>query len=255
MSKIVLLPPHIPPFIGIFGVSGSGKTTACQKLMELPTTLYIIAEIGLKRPAFATGCTIVELVDPASLSAVIEEQLATGKFNALIVDTYSSVLSRYESDHVITSSNTQDAWGKYGQFHIQSIGYLSELANSGYNVVVLNHKQDLVDKDGNVTRSTLPIKGALKSVGIEATFNMMLQVSIIDPAIAAAYPNPALIITDRQKRRGRAHCFQLEAEDGDLNPLIKIPDGLYEDDPMYVNANVLDLIKRLARNNKAALGK
>ena len=252
MSKIELLPPHIPPFIGIFGVSGSGKTTACQRLMELPTTLYIIAEIGLKRPAFATGCTIVELVDPASLSAVIEEQLATGKFNALIVDTYSSVLSRYESDHVLTSSNTQDAWGKYGQFHIKSIGYLSELANAGFNVIVINHKKEIYDKEGNLLRSTLPLKGAMANYGVEATFNIMVECCTLDPISIAAFPNPHLVITPREQRQQVKHCFKLEADIGDLSPLIKIPTQLYGEDSLVVNADTLRLVKLIAKNNKAA---
>lgn len=250
--SIILKPAHIPPFIGLFGVSGTGKTTACQKLMELPTTLYIIAEVGMKRPTFPTGCTLLELPDSATLVSTISEELTQKSYNTVIVDSYSACISRYETDHVISATNTQDAWGKYGQYHVACIGYLSELANAGFNVIVINHKKEIYDKEGNLLRSTLPLKGAMANYGVEATFNIMVECCTLDPISIAAFPNPHLVITPREQRQQVKHCFKLEADIGDLSPLIKIPTQLYGEDSLVVNADTLRLVKLIAKNNKAA---
>lgn len=237
-----------PKGLLICGGSGDGKSTSLRELANAPDkgkgVLYINAEGGKPLP-FKHNFKEVTIDDPYEVCNLIEQVNENpGKFHTIIIDTISFLMNRFESVHVIGSSNTMAAWGDYGQF-FPSLMY-DYVAKATVNVIMLGHLDTVIDDAGN-SKSAVPVKGALARNGLEAYFTTVInarKVSLKEIAKEGA-ESPLLNITKREESMGFKHVFQTQTTAKTLGDRIRSPFGLFSDEEVFIDNDITLVIKRL----------
>ena len=101
----------------ICGESATGKSAALRNLEDPEKWLYLNCEAG-KRLPFKSKFEVKRIVDPYQVMEAGDFMLQNPEQfpGGLIVDTSTFLMDMMESQYVLTSSNTQKAWGEYSQF-------------------------------------------------------------------------------------------------------------------------------------------
>lgn len=86
--------------------------------------------------------------------------------HTIVVDSLTYLLDMYESVHVLTATNTMQAWGNFSQY-FKNLMQLY-VARSSKNVVFIAHTRDDLNESDMVMETAVPVKGALKNNGIES---------------------------------------------------------------------------------------
>lgn len=236
-----------PKSVLICGESGAGKSSSLRNLRGQEGVLYINCEGGKPLP-FKNKFKRVTIDDPMEIFDLFEQLIAdtTGRFHTVVIDTISFMMNRFESVHVLNSSNTMAAWGHYGQF-FPKLMYDYVAKYQGY-VIMLGHLDANLNEDTGKWDYTVPVKGALKKNGLEAYFTTVVnarKLSIKDIE-KDAQQGGLLTVTPRDLDLGYKHVFQTRTTKATVGDRIRSPFGLFEDGETYIDNDAQLLIDQLA---------
>lgn len=229
----------------IAGESGSGKSASLRNLRGQEGVLYINCEGGKPLP-FKNKFKRVTIDDPVEIFDLYQQVIDNpGRFHTIVIDTVSFMMNRFESVHVIGSSNTMAAWGNYEQFFKQLIyEYVAKF--EGYSIM-LGHLDAVLDESTGKYAYNVPVKGSLKKNGLEAYFTTVVvaKKATIKEIEKDAEEGKLLTLTDRDKNVGYKHVFQTRTTKATVGDRIRSPFGLFSDEETYIDNDAQIVIDQL----------
>jgi hypothetical protein len=99
----------------IGGFSGVGKSASLRNIRHQDKWLYLNTEAG-KRLPFQNKFQNFRITDPYQVHEAFDYGTNNADVHGIIVDSLTFLMDMFESQYVLTSSNTMKAWSDYGQF-------------------------------------------------------------------------------------------------------------------------------------------
>lgn len=244
-----------PKSILICGETGHGKSVSLMPMADREDVLYFNCESGKPLP-FKNKFHREVITDPADIIGFLEElyemqegigdhEEGSNPFNICVIDTVSFMMDMFEAVHVIGAADTQKAWGEYGQF----FPYLMNLtAKLDMFFIFLGHLDSYLDEEEGIMKHKVPVKGAMAKKGIESRFTTVIYVKkmkVKDILKGIDAPSEMLDITKKEETKGYKHVFLTDSDKNTLGGRIRTPIGMFTDDELYIDNNVLHVLRRL----------
>ena len=233
----------------ICGLSGSGKSTSLRTLKNQPKTLYLNCDGGKDIP-FANQLKNVVVNDPLKVLEYYKriEKDKSRVFETVVIDTISFLMDMYEHKYVSNATNGMKAWAEYHNY-FKSLMY-NHVAKTYVNTVFLGHLDTYLNEETGVMMSSVPVKGALKKVGIEAFFTTVLEAKTIKLSelqnhIDSTGTSPLLNITEDEELSGYKHVFQTRIVKTSTGSRVKSPWGMFNRAETYIDNDVQMVLDRM----------
>ena len=227
----------------VCGESGHGKSASLMGLADRDDVLYLNCEGGKPLP-FKNNFTRKVITDPAQVykfyDAVKNGNTGGKTFNIIVTDTLTFLMDQFESQYVLPAHDTMKGWSNYQEFAKNLM--LKHVAESPAFSVFLAHVNVDISESGD-RRAFVPVKGALKTKGLEAFFTTVVSATRI--ATKELTENDLLNITEDEEMLRMKHCFQTRVTRNTISDRIRSPMGLFSKDETYIDNDVSLVIQRL----------
>lgn len=228
----------------IEGRSSVGKSASLMGLPNPERVAYLNCENG-KRLPFASKFQQKTVTDPLQVPSSIDALKGHPDYDIIVVDSLSFLLQMYESQYVLTSSNTQKAWGDYFQFFANMMQ--QSVANSDKTIIFTSHVADVYNDSEMINEVKAVAKGALNKIGVEAYFSCIIAAKRMKVKDLAPYEegNELLNITPKERALGVKHVFQTQITADTVNEKMRGPLGMWSDQETFIDANAGLVLQRL----------
>jgi len=149
----------------------------------------------------------------------------------------------YESVYVINSANTMKAWGDYAQYCKNLMQQY--VVRSTKNVILIAHTKSDLNEAEMVMETYVPIKGALKGVGLESFFSIVIASKKVPLKVLKDYSSPLLNVTPEDEALGYKYVFQAKLTKDTVNERLRGPLGLFSTQETYIDNNMQLVLNRL----------
>lgn len=149
----------------ICGYSATGKSASLRNIRDQDKWLYLNTEAG-KRLPFKNKFQSYRISDPYQVIEAFDYGTDNPDVKGIIVDSLTFLMDMYETQYVLTASNTMKAWSDFNQFFKQMMQEKVVVFNKP--VIFIAHVSDILDEKNMEMKTSVPIKGALKNQGVEA---------------------------------------------------------------------------------------
>lgn len=225
----------------ISGKSATGKSASLANLKNPEGVMYLNCENNKKLP-FRAKFLQLNVTDPFMVYQAFEEAEQMPDVHTIIVDTLTYLMDMYETQHVLTSSNTMKAWGEYAQFFKKLM--TQYVAKSTKNVIFLAHTSDVMNDNDMINETLVKVKGSLMNQGIESYFSTVLSTKKV-PLKALKDKNALLDITEEEEALGFKYVFQTRLTKETVNERMRSSMGMWDSTETYIDNSVQLVIDRL----------
>lgn len=227
----------------ICGLSGSGKSASLRNIRNQDRWYYFNAEAG-KRLPFKNTFQDFRITDPYQIQEGFDHATANrADVDGIIIDTMTFLMDMYETQYVLTSAKTMQAWGDFAQYFKQIMQ--QKVVQFDKPVLILAHTREDLDEKAMEMRTAVPIKGALKNNGVEAYFSTVVATKKIQIKELEAYANDLLTITEEDEMLGYKHVFQTRLTKATVGERIRSPMGLFTREQTYMDNDAQLLLDHL----------
>lgn len=228
----------------IAGESGTGKSASLKEIEEQDKWLYLNSEAG-KRLPFRNKFDAKRIEDPWQVHEAFDYATndAPNEYRGIIIDSITFLMDMFESQYVLTASDTQKAWSQYAQFF--KVLMQEKVVKFAKPVIILGHTKDQLDEKEMAMKTSVPIKGALKNQGVEAYFSTVVATKKVSIKELENFQNDLLTITDEDKELGYKHIFQTRLTKKTVGERIRSPMGLFDKSQTYMDNNAQLLLDHL----------
>lgn len=226
----------------IGGKSAAGKSASLMGLKNPEGVLYLNCESGKKLP-FRSRFVEKIITDPMQVYEGFDWAETQPQIHTIVVDTVTYLLDMYESNYVLGSANTMQAWGQFAQYFKALMQQY--VARSTKNVIFLAHTADTLNEGEMVMETKVPVKGALKNNGIESYFSCVLAAKKVPLKALKDYGSDLLTITPEEEALGFKYVFQTKLTKETVNERLRGPLGLFDTKETFIDNNLQLVINRL----------
>ena len=222
------------------GKSAVGKSFSLRGIEDPKGVLYLNCESGKKLP-FKSQFVEQTIVDPLQIYEWFNFAETQPKCHTIVVDSLTFMMDMYESVHVLTATQTMQAWGQFAQFF--KVLMQNYVARSTKNVIFTAHTFEPNTPGDQETY--IQMKGSLKNNGIEAYFSLNIGAKKVPLRALAEYKNDLLTITPKEQLVGFKYVFQTDLTKETVNERLRGPIGLFTQQETYIDNNVQLVLNRL----------
>ena len=222
------------------GYSAGGKSASLRNLKDPEGVMYLNCEAGKKLP-FKNLFKSFNITDPLQIYQAFEEAENMDNTHTIVIDSVTFLMDMYETLHVLTSSDTQAAWGKFQQYFKKLMQHY--VAKSTKNIIFTAHIYSEVKKMEMVT--SVPIKGALKKNGVEAYFSTVIYAKKLDIDDLEEYKNDLLTITPKEEGLGFKYVFQTSLTKETVHERIRSNMAMWKDEETFIDNDMQLVLDRL----------
>ena len=231
----------------IAGMSAAGKSASLRNIPNQENWFYMNTEAGKKLP-FRNKFQNFRITDPWEVIQGFD--WATDPENpnppeGIIVDSLTFLMDMFESQYIVGSASTMAAWGAYNQFFKTLMQ--DRVIKFGKPVIFTAHVKDDYDEKNLETKTSVPIKGALKGNGVEAYFSCVVGAKKITIKELEKFGSDLLQISDEDKELGYKHVFQTRITKGTTGERLRSPMGLFTKAQTYMDNDVQMLLDHLRK--------
>jgi hypothetical protein len=224
----------------VMGRPNTGKTTSLRNL-DQKNMVYLNTD--LKETPFKDRFMVsAEISDAYSLLDYIAEIEANPDVTGAVLDTITFLMSMYERQYVINSSNTQKAWGDYGNFYRDVIHAIKSGTKS---YAILAHEDSQLNEQNMSMETRVPIKGSVGKTGVEADFTTILSTKQMPIKKLAGIENDLLTITDQEREDGVKYVFCTRITKDSVGEKMRAAMGLWKKEELYIDNDLSLVFKRL----------
>lgn len=218
--------PTNDQLILIAGEPATGKSASLMNIKGKDKWYYFNTESGKKLP-FKNDFREIIITDPKAVLNYMDQLTANiDKVNGVIIDSVSFLMEQYETRYIYNSTDSRGAWGDYQQFFKQLLQ--DKIANFKKPVIITAHNRTERDGDSLVnSKTSVPVKGALKNIGIEAYFSLIVVSKIVSLVDLEPYQSELLNITPDDELVGYKHVFQTRVTKDTVGINIRSPMGMF----------------------------
>lgn len=230
------------PFVVVLsGKSGTGKSSSLEGLKDHSKVLYLNCENGRALP-FKSSFKEVTITHPEQVIEYITKAKASDKFSTIVIDSLTYLMDMYESKVVLTSSNTQKAWGDYAQFFKR---LMATVADCNKQIIFTAHSYSQYNESSMEFETFIPVKGALAKQGIESYFSVVISPKKETITKLEDYQSKLLTITEDEEELGFKHTLQTRITKDTVNERIKSPKNMFAKNETYIDGNIQLVLDRL----------
>lgn len=226
----------------IGGESGSGKSTSLMNLKNHEKVMYLNCESG-KRLPFRNKFKGFTITDPYQVLEAFDHAANNPDYDTIVIDTLTFLMDMFESQYVINSPNTMQAWGQYQQFFKTLMQ--DKVASSDKSVIILAHTRSEYDEKDLGMKVNVPVKGSLKNNGIEAYFSCVVATKKVSLKDLEDYRSDLLHITEQDQMLGYKHVFQTQLTKATIGERIRSPMGLFSMKQTFIDNDAGMLLDHL----------
>ncbi len=226
----------------IGGKSTTGKSASLKNIENPAGVMYLNCEAGKKLP-FKSKFQEHTITDPLQIFEAFQHAETMPDVHTIIIDTLTYLLDMYESLYVYNSANGQKAWSDFQQYFKTLMQ--SYVAKSTKNVLFLAHTADSLNESEMAVETKVPVKGALKSNGIESYFSVVLATKRVPLKVLKDFASPLLIITPEEEALGFKYVFQTRLTKDTVYERIRGPLGMFATNETYIDNNMQHVLTRL----------
>ena len=231
----------------IEGVSASGKSLSLSHLRNPEGVIYLNCEN--KRLPFKPGkLECYNITDPFQVYEGIEYADKTPAVHTVVIDTLDFLMTMFETNIIKKAVNGQKAWGDYFTFFQELMQV--RVANSTKQFIFLAHAFTTLDEEAMMKVTSVPVKGALKNLGVESYFTTVVMSKQVPLRIVDNYKNPLLTVSDDDKERGVKYVFQTRMTKESAGEKIRSPQDMWTKDETFIDNNIQHVLDRLAEYYK-----
>lgn len=226
----------------IGGESGTGKSVSLRNLPNHEGVMYLNCEAGKKLP-FKNKFKQFIITDPYEVHQGFDHAHGNPDFHTIVIDTLTFLMDMFESQYVLPSTNTMQAWGQYAQFFKTLMQ--EKVASSDKNVIILAHTKAELNEEQMEMRTAVPVKGSLKNNGIEAYFSTVVATKKVSMKALEGCDPALLHITDEERELGFKHVFQTRITKDTKGERIRSPMGMFTPAQLYTDNDAGMLLQHL----------
>lgn len=216
----------------IAGQSTMGKTASLRNIRNQPKWMYLNSEAG-KRISCKNTFDSYRISDPLEVLEGFDYAINEPSVEGIIIDSLTFLMDMYESQYVLTAANRQTAWNDYQQF-LKTI-MQDKVIKFSRPVIIMAHTLDVYDEASMSMKTAVPIKGALKGVGVESFFSTVVGAKRLPIKDLAPYSNPYLNITDMEKMLEFKYVFQTQPTKKTAGERIRSPMGMFTMEQTFID--------------------
>jgi hypothetical protein len=226
------------------GKSAAGKSTSLMNIQNPEKWWYLNCEAG-KRLPFKAGFKQFVITNPKQVPEAFAEAEKHPDVEGIIIDSLTYMLDMFESMYILAPdvTNGMKAWGDFAQF-FKSLMQQS-VARSSKNVVFTAHTLDSHNESEMVMETKVPVKGSLKSNGIESYFSVVLAAKKMSLKQLEKYQSDLLVITPQEEALGFKYVFQTQLTKETVNERLRGPIGLFSVEETFIDNDMQKVFDRL----------
>lgn len=227
----------------ICGYSATGKSASLRNLRNQEKWIYVSTETGKQLP-FKNKFKTVKLEDPTHILNIFDDAIShPDACEGIIIDSLTFLMDMFESQYVLTASDTRKAWSSYSQFFKTIMQ--DKVLKFGKPTLILAHTQDYVDEATMEVKTCVPIKGALKGVGVESFFTNVIGTKRVNINDLESYKNDMLHIEPEEEAIGVKYVYQCRLTKKTLGERIRSPMGMFSTNETFIDSNAQILLDHL----------
>lgn len=226
----------------LVGPSAVGKSASLRDITDHPGVMYLNCEAGKKLP-FKNKFEPLIITDPYTVLQAFDEAENMPQIHTIVVDSLTFLLEMYESIFVHGQADGRAAWGNFAQFFKTLMQ--DKVANSTKNVIFIAHTLESYNPTEMTTEIKVPVKGALKNVGIESYFTSVIAAKKVRLVDLETFKNPMLTITPDDEALGFKYVFQTKLTKGTTNERLRGPMGMWNANETFIDNNMQYVLTRL----------
>lgn len=226
----------------LVGKSATGKSASLRDILNQEGVLYLNCEAGKKLP-FRSKFLEKTVTDPLQVYEGFDYAETRPDIHTIVVDSLTFLMEMYESVYVVNSANTMKAWGDYAQYCKNLMQQY--VARSTKNVIFIAHTKSDLNESEMVMETYVPIKGALKGVGLESFFSIVIASKKAPLKTLKDYSSPLLNVTPEDEALGFKYVFQTKLTKDTVSERLRGPLGLFSNQETYIDNNMQLVLNRL----------
>lgn len=226
----------------LVGKSATGKSSSLMSMPNPEGVMYLNCEAGKKLP-FRAKFKQFTITDPLQVIEAFEAAEGMADVHTIVVDSLTYLLDMYESQYVLNSTNTMQAWGAFAQYFKTLMQ--SSVAKSTKKVIFTAHTADSLNESEMVSETKVPVKGSLKNNGIESYFTVVIASKKVALKTLAPYKSALLTITPEEEALGFKYVFQTKLTKETVNERLRGPLGMWKNEETFIDNNMDLVLKRL----------
>lgn len=226
----------------LVGKSATGKSASLMGLRNPEGVMYLNCESGKKLP-FRSKFQQFVITDPLEILEAFDHAETDPNIHTIVIDTLTYLLEMYESVYVVNSANTMKAWGDFSQYFKTLMQ--DKVAKSTKNVVFLAHTADKLNESEMAVETAVPVKGSLKSNGIESYFSLVIASKKVPLKALKEYGSEMLAITPEEEALGFKYVYQTKLTRDTVGERLRGPLGLFDTKETYIDNNLQLVLDRL----------
>lgn len=224
----------------IMGPPSHGKSASLRTLKNPERVVYLNTD--RKNLPFNSKFFNVDIHDPLDILNYLDEINSNPDFDTIILDTLTFLMDMYETMYVVNATNTQTAWGNYGQFYKEVI---NKLLASNKAVIVLAHEKKVLNESEMIQETKVPVKGAVGHTGVEANFEVVMSAKKIPTKKLEYIGQTPLLQDEDDEDLGFHYVFQTKLDKNTVNEKMRSPMGLWKKEEKYINNSIQAVLDRL----------
>lgn len=225
----------------VMGKPNTGKSTSLRNLKNQDTMVYLNTD--LKALPFADKFMMnVEVADALDVINYISEIENQPKVTGAILDTITFLMSMYERQYVISSADTQKAWGNYGNFYRE---FIHAIKAGTKDYVIMAHEDSVFNEQAMQMETKIPIKGSVGRIGAEADFTTILSTKQMPIKKLEGIESDLLHISDEEREDGFKYVFCTRISKDSVGEKMRSAIGLWNRNELYIDNDIEQVFTRL----------
>lgn len=146
----------------IMGKPNTGKSTSLRNLKNQDSMIYLNTD--LKALPFKNKfMKAIDVADAMDVIGYVQQIEQTPAVTGAVLDTLTFLMSMYERQYVLNSTNTQKAWGDYGNFYRD---FIHAIKSGTKDYAILAHEDTILNEQTMQMESKVPVKGSVGKTGV-----------------------------------------------------------------------------------------
>jgi hypothetical protein len=228
----------------IEGLSASGKTLSLNSLADRDSVAYFNCENKRVpfRPEFKNTLNVT---DPYQVHNGIRELNGMSQIKTVIIDTIDFLMNMFETNIIKKAANGQKAWGDYFTFFQELMQVY--VAQSDKTFIFLAHAKTVLDEAAMMNVTSVPVKGALKDLGVESFFTTVIMAKQVPLRMLEGITNSLLNVNEDDTERGVKYVFQTRMNKASVGEKIRSPHQppMWAKNEIFIDNNAQHVVTRL----------
>lgn len=226
----------------IAGLPASGKTASLKDIEDQEGVLFLNCEAGKDIP-FKNNFREEVITDPEEVFDFIADAEDDESIHTVVIDSITMLMEMFESTRIVGAKDSRGEWQNYAQFFKNLMQQY--VAASRMRFIFIAHLDKVEDEETGEVTYRVPVKGALKRLGIEAFFSVIVEAKKVTTKKLKEYDNELLKVTKRESSLGYKHVFQTLPTKDNIGSCIRGPMEMFAIEETYIDNNsqiLLDIL-------------